>query len=144
MMSCMPTTFRPQQRDEDRLRDLRIATERVVPRLAARGWLAAAPTVVVGLDVVNLTEPELRQEALKLRCRVRKIAAWSGSRSPCSTTPASGSQESICQTGVPRLGSTQRWTRPAYTPLQGVRRFLQVSPRRLQVWVNGSAGKHAR
>jgi len=30
---------------------------------------------VVGLDVADLTEPELRQEVLKLRRRVRKLAA---------------------------------------------------------------------
>jgi hypothetical protein len=35
----------------------------------------AAPTVVVGLEVSNLAEPELRQEILKLQRRVEKLAA---------------------------------------------------------------------
>jgi hypothetical protein len=30
---------------------------------------------VVGLDVVDFTEPELRQEVLKLRRRIRKLTA---------------------------------------------------------------------
>lgn len=42
-------------------------------RLLARGWLGAASTVVVCLDVADLTEPELRQEVLKLRRRVQKL-----------------------------------------------------------------------
>ena len=44
-------------------------------RSTARGWLRTAPTVVVSLDVAELTELELRQEVLKLRRRVQKIAA---------------------------------------------------------------------
>ena len=40
-----------------------------------RGWLRAAPTVVVCLDAAELTEPELRQEVLKLRRRVQKLTA---------------------------------------------------------------------
>jgi hypothetical protein len=42
--------------------DVTIATDLGVPRSTARGWLGAAPTVVVCLDVADLTEPELRQE----------------------------------------------------------------------------------
>jgi hypothetical protein len=42
---------------------------------AARGWLVAAPTVVVSLELTDLTETELRQEILKLRRRVEKLAA---------------------------------------------------------------------
>ena len=77
----MPTS-RPQQRYDHRLRDLvqrtgvlTIATKRGVPRSTARGWLGAAPTVVVGLEVANLTEQELRQEILTLRRRVARLAA---------------------------------------------------------------------
>ena len=33
------------------------------------------PTVVIGLDVADLTELELRQEVLKLRRRVQKLTA---------------------------------------------------------------------
>src|SRR2546427_4497361 len=78
----MTTTARPQQRYDHRLRDLvqrtgdvTVATDLGVPRSTARGWLGAAPTVVVCLDVVDLTEPELRQEVLKLRRRVQKLSA---------------------------------------------------------------------
>ena len=78
----MRTTSRPQQRYDYRLRDLvrrtgdlTVATKRAGPRSTARGWLGATPTVVVSLEVANLTEPELRQEILKLRRRVEKLAA---------------------------------------------------------------------
>ena len=55
--------------------DLTIATDLGVPRSTARGWLGAAPTVVVSLEVANLTAPGLRQEILKLRRRIEKLAA---------------------------------------------------------------------
>jgi hypothetical protein len=78
----MPTTSRPQQRYDHRLRDLvqrtgdlTIATDLGVPRSTARGWLRAAPRVVVTVDLADLTAPELRQEILKLRRRVEKLAA---------------------------------------------------------------------
>ena len=78
----MTTTSRPQQRYDHRLRDLvqrtgdlTIATDLGIPRSTARGWLGAAPTVVVSLEGADLTEPELRQEILKLRRRVEKLAA---------------------------------------------------------------------
>ena len=76
------TTARPQQRYDHRLRelvqrtgDLTIAADLGIPRSTARGWLRTAPTVVVSLDVADLTELELRQEVLKLQRRVQKIAA---------------------------------------------------------------------
>ena len=81
MIVRMPTP-RPQQRYDHRLRDLvqrtrdlSIATAHGVPRSTARGWVGAAPLVVVGLVAADLTEPELRQEILKLRRRVEKLAA---------------------------------------------------------------------
>src|ERR1700682_3134037 len=82
MIIPMPSTTRPQQRYDHRLRelvqrtgDVTVATDLGVPRSTARGWLGAVPTVVVSLDVADLTEPELRQEVLKLRRRVRKLTA---------------------------------------------------------------------
>ena len=76
------TTARPQQRYDHRLRelvqragDLTIATDLGVPRSTARGWLGTAPTVVVSLEVADLTELELRKEVLALRRRVQKLAA---------------------------------------------------------------------
>ena len=77
MIIRMTTRSRPQRRYDHRLRDLvqrpgdlTIATDLGVPRSTARGWLGAAPRVVVSLEVADLTEPELRQEILKLRRRV--------------------------------------------------------------------------
>ena len=82
MIISMPTIARSQQRYDHRLRnlvqrtgDVTVATDLGVPRSTARGWLAETPTVVVCLDVTELTEPELRQEVLKLRRRVRKLTA---------------------------------------------------------------------
>jgi len=82
MIVSMPTTARPHQHYDHRLRnlvqrtgDVTVATDLGVPRSTARGWLSAAPTVVVCLDVADLTEPELRQEVLRLRRRVRKLMA---------------------------------------------------------------------
>ena len=73
---------RPQRRYDHRLRhlvhrtrDVTLATNLGVPRSTARGWLDAPPTVVVGLDVADFTEPELREEILKLRRRVQKLTA---------------------------------------------------------------------
>src|ERR1700738_3650044 len=80
MIMCRPSTTRPQQRYDHRLRelvqrtgDITVATDLGVPRSTARGWLGAAPIVVVCLDVADLSEPELRQEVLKLRRRVQKL-----------------------------------------------------------------------
>ena len=82
MIISMPITVRPQQRYDHRFRhfvhrtgDVTLATDLGVPRSTARGWLSAAPTVVVSLDVADLTEPELRQEVLKLRRRIQKLTA---------------------------------------------------------------------
>jgi hypothetical protein len=51
-----------------------VATDLGVPHATCIGGLAA-PTVVVCLDVADLTELELRQEVLKLRRRVQKHTA---------------------------------------------------------------------
>src|SRR5215472_9730015 len=82
MIISMPTIARSQQRYDHRLRnlvqrtgDVTVATHLGVPRSTARGWLAETPTVVVCLDVTELADPELRQEVLKLRRRVRKLTA---------------------------------------------------------------------
>ena len=78
MIVSMPTTRRPQQRYDHRLRDLvqgtgdvTIATDLGVPRSTARGWLDQAPKVVVSVDVTHAEESELRQEILELRRRVK-------------------------------------------------------------------------
>ena len=80
MISPM-TTARTQQRYDHRLRelvqrtgDVTIATDLGVPRSTARGWLDTAPTVVVRLELTAQCELELRQEVLKLRRHVQKLA----------------------------------------------------------------------
>src|SRR5215469_16243341 len=82
MIISMPTIARSQQRYDHRLRnlvqrtgDVTVAKDLGVPRSTARGWLSETPTVVVCLDVTELTEPELRQEVVKLRRRMRKLRA---------------------------------------------------------------------
>jgi hypothetical protein len=81
MISGMTTRSRRQQRHDHRLRELvqrtgntAIATALGVPRSTARGWLVAAPNVVVSPEGDDLTDPELRQKILKLRRRVEKPA----------------------------------------------------------------------
>ena len=81
MIMPMPTTARSQRYDHrlrnlvQRTGDVTVATDLGVPRSTARGWLGEKPAVVVCLDVTELTEPELRQEVLKLRRRGRKLTA---------------------------------------------------------------------
>ena len=142
MIASMPTTGRPQQRYDHRLRnlvqrtgDVTVATDRGVPRSTARGWLGAAPTVVVGLDVADLTEPELRQEVLNLRRRVLKLRALlrlvlallrtSGFRLTGARLPDGQAKLRILR-AVDRARE--------YLPLRSVLRFLHVSPSRFHAW----------
>ena len=136
------TTSRAQRRYDHRLRalvqrtrDLTIATDLGVPRSTARGWLAAMPTVVVSVDVADLTEPELRQEILKLRQRVEKLAALlrlalallqtSGFRLSAARLPAGEAKLQILR-AVDRAVEC--------IPLRAVLRFLDLSPSRFQAW----------
>jgi putative transposase len=142
MIICMPSTIRPQQRYDHRLRelvqrtgDVTVATDLGVPRSTAHGWLGAVPTVVVSLEVADLTEPELRQEVLKLRRRVRKLTALL--RLALALLRTSG----FCLTGVrlPDGRAKRRILRAVdrareYLPLQAVLRFLCVSPSRFHAW----------
>src|SRR5262249_48095756 len=82
MIGRMNTAARRQRRYDHRLRDLvqrtgdpTVATDLGVPRSTARGWLAAQPAVVLSVEGANLKEAELRQEIVKLRQRVEKLAA---------------------------------------------------------------------
>ena len=116
MIMPMTTTGRPQRRYDHRLRDLvqgtgdlTIATDLGVPRSTARGWLGAAPTVVVSLEVANLTEPELRQEILNLRQRVEKLAALLRLAVALYKPPGSGSQQHVCRPEKPSCRSCAPW-----------------------------------
>jgi hypothetical protein len=115
--------------------DVTIATDLGVPRSTARGWLGSEPTVVVCLDMANLTEPELRQEVLKLRRRVQKLRALL--RLALALLRTSG----FTLTGVrlPDGRAKVRILRAAdrareYLPLRAVLRFLHVSPSRFHAW----------
>jgi putative transposase len=106
-----------------------------VCRSTARGWLLAAPTVVVSLEVADLTEPELREEILKLRRRVEKLAALL--RLALALLHTSGFNLSGAR--LPNGEAKLRLLRAAdrareCLPLRAVLRFLGVSPSRFQAW----------
>src|SRR5215207_9534314 len=142
MIIPMTTTARPQQRYDHRLRDLvqrtgdvTVATDIGVPRSTARGWLGAEPNVVVCPDVVDLTEPELRQEVLKLRRRVRKLSALL--RLALALLRTSGF--SLAGERLPDGRAKTRILRAVdrareYLPLPSILRFLRVSPSRFHAW----------
>jgi hypothetical protein len=60
---------------------------------------------VVALKVADLTEPELRQEILKLRRRIEKLAALLRLALALLQPPGSASCESDCRREKPRCGS---------------------------------------
>ena len=136
------STARPQQRYDHRLRelvqrtgDLTIATDVGVPRSTARWWLRTAPTVVVSLDVANLTELELRHEILKLQQSVQKLAALlrlalvllrlSGFTLAGERLPDGPDKRRI-------LGAIDQAR--ACIPLQILLRLLRLSPSRFHAW----------
>jgi hypothetical protein len=138
----MTATSRPQRRYDHRLRelvqrtgDVTIATDLGVPRSTAPGWLSAPQTVVVTVNVADLTEPELRQEILQLRQRVEKLAALlrlalalfhtSGFRLASARLPEGEGKRRILR-AVDRAG--------AWIPLRAVLRFLHLSPSRFYAW----------
>jgi putative transposase len=138
----MPPSSRPQQRYDHRLRDLvqrtgdlTIATDLGVPRSTARGWLGVTPRVVVTVDLADLAEPELRQEILKLRRRIEKLAALL--RLALALLQTSGFRLSGArlkdQEDKLRILRAVDQAR-ACLPLRGVLRFLQMSPSRFQAW----------
>ena len=115
--------------------DLTIATDLGVPRSTARGWLSAAPTVVVSLEVANLTEPELRQEILTLRRRVEKLAALL--RLALALLHTSGFR--LSGERLPDGQAKLRILRAVdqareCIPLRAVLRFMRLSPSRFQAW----------
>jgi putative transposase len=141
MIRSMPTTARLQQRYDHRLRrlvhrtgDVTVATNLGVPRSKARGWLGA-PTVVVCLDVADLTEPELRQEVLKLRRRAQKVTALLRLVLALLRTSGFRLAEERLPDGrdkmrIPRSVDRAR----AFVPLRALLRFLRMSPSRFHAW----------
>jgi transposase InsO family protein len=142
MIIRMTTRSRPQPRYDHRLRDLvqrtgdlTMATDLGVPRSTARGWRGAAPTVVVSLEGADLTEPELRQEILKLRRRVEKLAALlrlalallhtSGFRLSGERLPDGQAKLRILRA----VDRAREWI-----PLRAVLQFMRLSPSRFRAW----------
>src|ERR671919_1694946 len=133
---------RPQRRYDHRLRDLvhrtgdlTIATDLGVPRSTARGWLGATPRVVVSLEVADLTEPELRQEILKLRRRVEQLAALLRLTLVLLHTSGfrlSGERLPDGQAKLRILRAVDRARE--FVPLRTLLRFLRLSPSRFHSW----------
>jgi putative transposase len=142
MITFMPTTVRPQQRYDHRLRhlvhctgDVTVATDLGVPRSTARGWLGPASAVVVCLDVADLSEPELQQEVLKLRRRVQKLTAVL--RLVLALLRTSGFR--LAEERLPDGRAKMRILRAVdrareFVPLRALLRFLRVSPSRFHTW----------
>ncbi len=138
----MTTTTRPQQRYDHRLRDLvhytgdvTLATDLGVPRSTARGWLGAAPPVVISLEGAALTEPALRQEILRLRRRVQKLAALL--RLVLALLRAS--RFTLWRERLPRGCDKMRILRAVdrargCIPLRALLRVLGLSPSRFHAW----------
>src|SRR3984893_10954415 len=130
MIRSMPTTSRPQQRYDHRLLHL-VPRTRGVPRSTVRGWLGAAPTVVVCLDGADLTEPELRQEVLKLRRRVQKQTALLRLALALLRTSRFRLREERLPDGRAKIQILRAVDRAReYLPLRAVLRFLRASPSR--------------
>jgi putative transposase len=142
MIFSMPTSARLQRRYDHRLRhlvqrtgDVTVATRLGVPRSTARGWLGTAPTVVVCLDVADLTEPELRQEVLKLRRRVQKLTALLRLALALLRTSGFRLTGERLPDGRAKLRILRAVVRAReYLPLRAVLRFLRVSPSRFHTW----------
>ena len=101
----------------------------------------AVPKVVVCLDVADLTEPELRQEVLKLRRRVQKLMALL--RLALALLRTSGF--SLTGERLPDGRAKTRILRAVdrardYLPLRTVLRFLHVSPSRFHAWRRRQTG----
>jgi hypothetical protein len=142
MIIPMTTTAHPQQRYDHRLRelvqrtgDVTIATDLGVPRSTARGWLGNAPKVVVSVDVTHLNAPELQQEILKLRRRVKKLTALL--RLALALLRSSGF--TLTHERLPDERAKIRILRAVdrvreFVPLRALLRFLRLSPSRFHTW----------
>jgi len=132
----MTATSRPQRRYDHRLRisstrtrDVTIAPNLGVPWSTARGWLAAEATVVISLDVAEVTESELRQEILKLRQRVEKLAALLRLALALLQTPGSRLSSAPLPDGEAKLRILRAVDRAGTCiPLRVVLRFLHLAP----------------
>jgi putative transposase len=142
MIIPMTSTGRHQQRYDHRLRDLvqrtgdvTIAMNLGVPRSTARGWLRKAPKVVVSLDVTNLKTPELEQEVVELRRRVKKLTALLR----LAVALLRSSKFTLTHERLPDGRDKLRILRAVdrsrgFVPLRTLLRFLRLSPTRFHAW----------
>ncbi len=137
MLIPMTTTPRPQRRYDHRLRDLVLrtgdvsfATDLGVPRFDRAWGLGAVPPVVASLDVADLTEPERRQEILRLRRRVRKLAALL--RLVLALLQASGTVRERPTAKKRILRAVDQTC--ACRPLRALLQFVGLSPSRFHAW----------
>jgi hypothetical protein len=120
-----PSESRPTHRRRDRRHETRS------PCSTTRGWLGAAPTVVVCLDAADLTEAELRQEVLKLRGRVQKLTALLRLALALLRTSGFRLTGARLPDGCAKIRILRAVDRAReYLPLRAVLRFLRVSPSR--------------
>jgi hypothetical protein len=138
----MTSTGRRQRRYDHRLRDLvkrtgdvTIATDLGVPRSTASGWLGDRQTVVVSLDVTNLTALERQQEVLELRRRVKKLTALVRLALALLRTSGFTLTHERLPDGRGKIRILRAIDRArAFVPLRVILRFLRLSPTRFHAW----------
>jgi transposase InsO family protein len=141
-MITVMSTARHQHRYDHRLRELvqrtgnlTVATDVGVPRSTARGWLRTTPTIVVSLEIADLTERELRHEILRLQQSVQKLAALL--RLALVLLRLSGF--TLAGERLPDGPDKRRILRAidqarACIPMQTLLRLLRLSPSRFRAW----------
>jgi len=91
--------------------------------------------VVVGLDVADLTEPELRQEVVKLRRRVQKLTTLLRLVLALLRTSGFRLTEERLPDGRDKIRILRAVDRArAFVPLRALLRCLRVSPSRFHAW----------
>lgn len=147
-MSAMAERQYRQQVYDHRLRDLvrrtgdlGLATDLGVPRSTATGWLRRDLQSVVSIDVLDLAEPDLHAEILKLRRRVRVLSAIVGLLlavlrvSPCRLDRIDVS-DGTARARLLRAAERARKVLPAGAVLK----ILGISSSRYGAWIRAEQG----
>ncbi len=147
-MSAMAEREYRQQVYDHRLRDLvrqtgdiGVATDLGVPRSTATGWLRRDLQSVVSIDVLDLAEPDLHAEILKLRRRVRVLSAIVGLLrtvvrvSDCCLDRVDVSDRT---TRATLLRAAER-ARKVF-PASAVLKILRISSSRYGAWIRAEQG----
>ncbi len=137
-----------QQVYDHRLRDLvrrtgdfGLATDLGVPRSTAAGWLRRDLKSVVSIDVLDMAEPDLHAEILKLRRRVRVLSTTVGLLrtvvrvSGCSLDRVDVSDRT---TRTTLLHSAERARK--VLPSRAVLKILGISSSRYGAWIRAEQG----